>query len=144
MAPSALLGQPPGNQDDWDIIRGMAKWTGIPDDVLNPSHGFPLTVSRPVNSHYASRGPAMVASTVVAMVLMVLITGARLYLRYFRRDLKVGYDDFLIIPAALASFAYMAIAIGQVVYGGAGKHVYDLTYQELDWFFKVGTSPESW
>lgn len=79
----------------------------------------------------------MIASMAVAMALVILITGARLGLRYFRRDLKVGYDDFVIVPAALATVAYMAVAIGQVVYGGAGKHVYDMTYQELNWFYEV-------
>ncbi len=79
----------------------------------------------------------MIASTSVAMALVILITGARLGLRYFRRDLKVGYDDFVIIPAALATVAYMAIAIGSVVYGGAGKHIYDMTYQEVHWFYEV-------
>lgn len=79
----------------------------------------------------------MIASTAVAMALVMLITGARLGLRYFRRDLKVGYDDFVIVPAALATVAYMAVATGQVVYGGAGKHVYDMTYQELNWFYEV-------
>ncbi len=79
----------------------------------------------------------MIASTSVAMALVILITGARLGLRYFRRDLKVGYDDWVIVPAALATIAYMAIAIGMVVYGGAGKHIYDMTYEEADWFYSV-------
>lgn len=134
---SALFGQPPNNQDDWFIIRGFARSLGIPDEVLNPSHGFPSPLQRPPNSPYVSRGPSMIASMAVAMALVILITGARLGLRYFRRDLKVGYDDFVIVPAALATVAYMAVAIGQVVYGGAGKHVYDMTYQELNWFYEV-------
>ncbi|KAF6217939.1 hypothetical protein HO133_006351 [Letharia lupina] len=135
---SALFGQPPNNQDDWFIIRGFARSLGIPDGVLNPSHGFPSPLQRPPNSPYVSRGPSMIASTAVAMALVILITAARLGLRYFRRDLKVGYDDFVIVPAALATVAYMAVAIGQVVYGGAGKHVYDMTYQELNWFYELG------
>lgn len=136
---SALFGQPPNNQDDWFIIRGFARWAGIPDEALNPSHGFPSPVQRPPTaSHYVSRGPSMIASTSVAMALVVLITGARLGLRCFRKDLKVGYDDFVIVPAALATVAYMAVAIGSVVYGGAGKHIYDMTYQELNWFYELG------
>ena len=134
---SALFGQPPNNQDDWFIIRGFARSVGIPDAALNPSHGFPSPVQRPPNVPYAPRGPSMIASTSVAMALVILITGARLGLRYFRRDLKVGYDDFVIIPAALATVTYMAIAIASVVYGGAGKHVYDMTYQEINWFYEV-------
>ncbi len=75
------------------------------------------------------------------MVLVILITGARLGLRYFRRDLKFGYDDWVIVPAALAAAAWMALAIGMVVYGGAGKHIYDLTYEEANWFYSVRCLP---
>ena len=73
----------------------------------------------------------------VAMAFVILITGTRLGLRFFRRDLKFGYDDWVIIPAALAAVTYMAMTIGMVVYGGAGKHIYDMTYQEVDWFYRV-------
>ena len=79
----------------------------------------------------------MIASTSVAMALVIIITGARLYLRYFRKELKVGIDDFVIVPAALATVAYMALAIGLVVYGGVGKHIYDMTYEEINWFYEV-------
>ena len=79
----------------------------------------------------------MIASIAVAMALVILITGARLCLRCFRRDLKVGIDDFVIVPAALTAIAYFALAIGMVVYGGAGKHIYDMTYEEAEWFYKV-------
>ena len=71
------------------------------------------------------------------MALVIIITGARLGLRFFRRDLKVGYDDWAIGPAMLAAVAYMAMAIAMVRYGGAGKHIYDLTYEEVDWFYQV-------
>ncbi|KAM0799547.1 hypothetical protein BDR22DRAFT_778823, partial [Usnea florida] len=135
---SALFGQPPNNQNDWYIIRGFARWLSIPDEVLDPSHGFPLPLQRPPNDHYTSRGPGMIASLSVAMALVILITGARLYLRYSRRDLKVGIDDFVIVPAALTAVAYFALAIGMVVYGGAGKHIYDMTYEEVDWFYELG------
>lgn len=137
MSPSALFGQPPNNQDDWFIIRGVARFAGLPDEVFNPSHGFPSPVQRPLNAHYESRGPSIIASAAVAMALTILITGTRLGLRIFKRDLKVGYDDWFIVPAALATVTYMAMTIGMVVYGGAGKHVYDLTYQEADWFYRV-------
>ena len=79
----------------------------------------------------------MIASTSAAMALVILITGARLCLRFFRRDLKVGIDDFVIVPAMLTAVAYFALAIGMMVYGGAGKHIYDMTYEELDWFYEV-------
>ena len=70
----------------------------------------------------------MVAWTAVAMALVILITGARLGLRFSRRDLKIGYDDWAIVPAMLAVVAYMGIGIAMVTHGGAGKHIYDTTY----------------
>ena len=137
MPRTPLFGQPPATQNDSFIIRGFARSAGIPDAAFDPSHGFPSPVQRPPNAHYESRGPSIIASTSVAMVLVILITGARLWLRCFRRDLKVGYDDWAIVPAMLATITYMAMAIGMVVYGGAGRHVYDLTYEEINWFYQV-------
>lgn len=137
MSGSALFGQPPNNQDDWFIIRGFATWVGIPDEMLDPSKGFPSPVQRPPNSHYASRGPGIIASAAVTIFLVVLITGTRLGLRFLRRDLTVGYDDYFIIPAALLTIALVAIVISLVTHGGAGKHLYDITYQELNWLSEV-------
>ncbi len=71
------------------------------------------------------------------MVLVILITGTRLYLRFSRRDLRVGIDDYVIIPAALLTIAFLAIVMSEVTYGGAGKHLYDLTYKELNWLSAV-------
>lgn len=137
MAPSALVGQPPNNQDDWFVVRGFARWAGIPDEAFDPSLGFPPHLQRPPNAPYESRGPLIIAGTSVTMALVILITGARLGLRCFRKDLKVGYDDWVIVPAALTTVTFMAMTIGMAVYGGAGKHLYDMTYQEADWFYRV-------
>lgn len=137
MSGSALIGHPPNNQDDWFIIRGTARLFGIPDEMLDPAKGFPSPVQRPPNFHYASRGPSIAASSAVTMFLIILITGTRLGLRFFRRDLRIGYDDYLIVPAALLCIAVLAIITSLVTHGGAGKHLYDLTYQEFNWLAGV-------
>lgn len=141
MAGSALLGQPPNTENDLFIIRGLARRRNIPDHVFDPSKGFPYPVKRPLNSEYTSRGSGILASTAVTIFLVVLITGSRLGLRIFRRDLKVGIDDYVIVPAALLTIAFLAIAMSEVTYGGAGKHMYDLTYEEFNWLFEVMTTP---
>lgn len=41
-------------------------------------------------------------SSVIVIVLIVLITGGRLALRWKRRDLRWGPDDWAIIPAAVS------------------------------------------
>lgn len=137
MAGSALIGQPPNNEDDWFIIRGLARRRNIPDAKFDPSKGYPWPVKRPPNPEYTSRGPGMLASMSVAIFLVVLITGSRIGLRIFRRDLKVGIDDYVVVPAALLTIAFLATAMSEVTHGGAGNHIYDLTYQELNYFLKV-------
>jgi hypothetical protein len=137
MPGSALFGHPPNNQDDWYIIRGLARFSHIPDKVLDPKKGFPIHTHRPPNFHYASRGPGIIASAAVTMVLVIAITGTRLGLRFFRRDLKWGLDDYFIIPAALLTIVFLAVVISEVTNGGLGKHIYDLTYQEVNWLFQV-------
>jgi len=143
MSDSALFGHPPNNQNDWFIVRGFARAASIPDKIFDPSKGFPSLVQRPPNFHYTSRGPGIIASATVTIFLIITITGTRLCLRFFRRDLKVGYDDYLVIPAALLTIALLAIVISLVTYGGAGKHIYDLTYQEFNWLLKVIVFPRS-
>ena len=53
-------------------------------------------------------------------------------------DLKYLSSDFAIIPAALFTIGWFAFVIAQGVYGGVGKHVWDQTYQEVYWNFRVG------
>lgn len=101
--PSALIGQPPSDQEDYWIIKGMMHLDGIPDGALNPSYGFPLTLKPPPNYQYETRGPRLLIGLSFAIVLAVLITGTRLGLRLFRRNLRWGLDDWVIIPAMVCS-----------------------------------------
>ena len=102
--PSALIGQPPETPEDYWIIKGFLRLSGIPDGVVDPSHGLPLPLKRPENYRYETKGPRLLIGTCFAMALIVLITGTRLGLRAFRRDLKWTLDDWIIIPAAVGIF----------------------------------------
>ena len=75
----------------------------------------------------------------MVIFLVLLITGTQLSLRYFRKDLKIGYDDYVIIPAALGVVSWFSLAIVIVVKGGAGQHIYDIIYMEVYWFYKVSS-----
>ena len=160
MMGSAIVGQPPNNQDDSDVISGLLRIMGIPDKVLDPAYGLPLPLKRPNNDHFPidfhDQGPRIIAAMCTAITLVSLVTGARLGLRFFRKDLHWGWEDFIILPAAvciqnlsittvliaiylqLGVIAWLSLVIAMVRYGGAGKHIYDNTYMEINWFTRVG------
>jgi hypothetical protein len=70
------------------------------------------------------------------MVIITLVTFARLGIRLFVRDCRFGIDDWFIIPAYILGMAYPALQIAMVQYGGAGKHFFDVTYQEY-YYYKI-------
>ena len=37
----------------------------------------------------------------------------------------------------LVVIAWFATGIGMVVYGGGGKHIWDVTYLEYNWYYRV-------
>lgn len=137
MKSSALIGQPPNNQDDYWIIKGLERLVKIPDGIVDPSQGFPMQLQPPPNYKYETRGPGMVAGVSVAIVFVILITSTRLGLRAFRKDLKWGLDDWLIIPAAIGAIGWLGCVIGMVTHGGNGKHLWDVTYLEYYWFIRL-------
>ncbi|KAI9815931.1 MAG: hypothetical protein M1827_001923 [Pycnora praestabilis] len=136
MPESALVGQPPLNSDDYYIVRALLREAGLFN--LDPKNGAMLPPARPPNYHYHTRGPGIIAGMSLVIAFVVLITGARLMLRSFRRELKWGWDDWVIIPSAMGVIAYMAIQIAMVMYGGAGKHMYDCTYHDVYVFYRLG------
>ena len=105
MTGSAVIGQPPNNQDDFFIVRGLMRVMGLPDGVLDPAKGLQLPLKRPATDEYPlsypNKGPGVIAALSVAITLVVLITGTRLQLRFFRKDLHWGWEDIVIIPAAV-------------------------------------------
>lgn len=137
MKGSTHFGEPPSNQNDYWIIKGLERLLHIPDGMLDPSLGFPSQLQPPPNYKYETRGPGIVAGVSVAIVLVTLITGTRLGLRAFRKDLKWGLDDWLIIPAALGAIGWLGCVIGMVTHGGMGKHQWDITYLEYFWSIRL-------
>lgn len=137
MTGSAIIGQPPNNQDDYWIIKGIGRIFQIPDGVIDPNQGFPTQLHRPPNYKFETRGPGIAAGASVAIVLITLITGTRLSLRAFRKELRWGLDDWMIIPAAVGAIGWLGCVIGMVSYGGNGKHQWDVTYLEYYWFFRL-------
>ncbi len=99
MKGSALVGHPPNNQDDYWIIKGFLRQAGLPDETIHPDKGLPI--HKPPHTSNDDRGTGLLTAMCVVIVLVFLITATRLSLRYFRNDLKWGWDDWVIIPAAV-------------------------------------------
>ena len=104
MMTSALYGHPPKTEDDLWLVKGLMGLFQVPAGKLDPSKGFPLRVHPPPDYQLEDRCSREIASVSVVIVLVILITGNRLALRYFRRRLRWGPDDWVIIPATVGVF----------------------------------------
>jgi hypothetical protein len=99
---SALLGHPPNTQDDYWIARGMLRLFGL--FKADPHKGV-MVLPRPPPSRYhlESNGPGIIAGASVSIAIMIAITGTRLAIRYFKRRLIWGWDDWFIIPGVVGN-----------------------------------------
>ena len=136
MSHSAHIGHPANNQDDAWIIKGFFRIFGIPDARFNEKTSF-VPVVIPPNAKHDSRQSQLIASMIACIILTIVITGTRLCLRLFRRELKWGLDDWTIIVAMIGAVAWFGLNIALATVGGAGKHQYDLTYAEYNMFLAV-------
>ncbi|KAJ5586843.1 uncharacterized protein N7459_002608 [Penicillium hispanicum] len=67
-------------------------------------------------------GQQLIGVSVAIAVVQILVVAARFYTRYMQR-LRYGVDDYLIIPALLASLGQSALYIILVKLGGIGHHL---------------------
>lgn len=101
MPNSAFYGQPPANERDLMIVKGMIAINGGHRD---PRKGIPLGPPphpRLTDSH-AGR---IVASCVIAMVFVIVITGTRVIAKFRSKRSRLGWDDWLIVLAAVSLLA---------------------------------------
>jgi hypothetical protein len=87
---SAFVGQPANTLADQYLIATLF------DGHVPHIHAPPGYV-------YQTRGPGLAAGVSVAIFLVVLFTGIRLSIRTFHSRMKVGLDDWVIIPAAVSA-----------------------------------------
>ncbi|CZR61347.1 related to integral membrane protein PTH11 [Phialocephala subalpina] len=128
---SAHIGKPENTTDDYYIGKYLLMVFGKTTD---PALGAFLPPARPAQYVYETRGPRIIASMSVAIAVMVIVTSLRLGVRVFRRGLLAGRDDVFTIPSVLLAVAWPTLQICAVIYGGAGKHMYDITYEEYGHF----------
>lgn len=90
MQDSALFGHPPLNQRDLDILLGLF---GSKDKLPKPA------IISPDQPH--SLASQLLIGCGFAIALVIIITGARLTTRIWRKEQVFGLDDWVIIPAAV-------------------------------------------
>lgn len=99
MVKSALVGQPPLTESDYLIVKGNLLAMGKVG--VDPSKGLTIPPFRPPPDqyHFETRGPAIIAVSSIVIVLMLLVTVARLLVRRLKKDVRFGLDDWLMVPA---------------------------------------------
>ena len=124
--------------DDRLIIRGYARTLDVAEKMLDPTQVFPLYAVQSIDgANDVSENSSMITCLSLAIALILPITGTRLCLRVFRKDLRMGYDDLVFIPAAIGALSWYSLMIAMAIYGGAGRPIYDITYRELNYFYRV-------
>ena len=106
--------------------------------MLDPNQIFPLYAIKSIDgANDVSKDSSIIACMSLAIALILLMTGTRLCLRVFWKDLRIGYDDLVIIPAAIGALSWYSLMIAMAIYGGAGRPIYEITYYELHYFYRV-------
>ncbi|KAI9894186.1 MAG: hypothetical protein M1814_004040 [Vezdaea aestivalis] len=122
---SALVGQKPNTQLDSYLLKYLFKGKAPKFSVPQASQGD-------------DRGPALLAGCSIAIFLIILITMTRLCVRHFSKKMKLGLDDYMIIPAALLNIAFLSTIIARVPLAGVGKHLWDVNYVQAAKLFEIG------
>jgi len=70
--------------------------------------------------------------TYVMAVLSTVVVVARLYIRKRIKGMVFGWDDWLAIPGLILALGLFAVVILLIRIGGAGRHVYDVSFQRIE------------
>lgn len=97
---SAILGNPPNNEDDFFIVRGIFRSVGL--FSANASRGWITVPKEPAGYVYETKQPGIIAGMVIVMLLISVVTATRLALRYYSTKMVFGSDDWVILAAAVS------------------------------------------
>ncbi|ESZ97761.1 hypothetical protein SBOR_1843 [Sclerotinia borealis F-4128] len=128
---SALIGQPPNTTNDYYIVAYLLTAFG---QKTSPLKGIVIPPLAPTNYVYESRANSILVGMSVCIFFMFTFTLIRLLIRLLNRGLKLGLDDLFIVPGVILAITWPVLQILAVVYGGAGKHIWDVTYEEYGYF----------
>ncbi|KAH7376498.1 hypothetical protein B0T11DRAFT_309266 [Plectosphaerella cucumerina] len=103
---SALIGAPPNNDRDTNIVRVWFRGYGTND--ADPSLGMIFTAKRPENYVYESKQPGMIADMVIMILVIIMSTVGRLLVRTRGKYTQFGADDWVIVVAATLAY-YLSV-----------------------------------
>ena len=100
---SAKIGEPPANERDLHIVKGLLVLAGLYD--VDPRKGAKLPPSRPPPDryHYETRGPNFIGGCIAAIIIILSVTITRLAIRIMGKGLRFGWDDWVIIPGVVCN-----------------------------------------
>lgn len=113
MSTSAFLRQPPVNQDDFYIIKGMYRAAYAFDK--DASKGYLFVPKKPENYDYNDKQASIIVGLVMAIVIMLFTTVLRLALRQFKTGVRWGADDWVLIPGVVCSNVLLPQQIPQLL-----------------------------
>jgi hypothetical protein len=103
---------------------------------------FPPNFTQPytLNPHYVppDRGSLVLGVAIAWLVLAIIVVSTRIYLRARWKGLRLGWDDWFIVPSLVLAFILTIVQVVCVKQGGLGRHVYDNFFGEIGVSLKVG------
>lgn len=114
---SAILGNPPNNEDDFFIVRGIFRSVGL--FSANASRGWITVPKEPAGYVYETKQPGIIAGMVIVMLLISVVTATRLALRYYSTKMVFGSDDWVILAAAVSlpkTCCPLCVVVGRGLY----------------------------
>ncbi|KAF7865850.1 hypothetical protein EAF04_006015 [Stromatinia cepivora] len=128
---SALIGHPPNTTNDYYIVAYLNSAFGR---KTSPMKGITIPPLAPPDYVFESRSTSLLIAMSISIFLMFTFTVLRLLIRLLNRGLVLGLDDLFIVPGVILAMTWPILQILAVVYGGAGKHIWDVTYEEYGYF----------
>ena len=89
---SVLLSRPPDTEHDYGVFKPIGRLVGVYPGKLDPSKGIPMYAA-PAGSPDPRCGGVNLIANIFVLVFVVFLVRARLMLRAFWRELKLGWDD---------------------------------------------------
>jgi energy-converting hydrogenase Eha subunit A len=70
--------------------------------------------------------------TYVMAAIMTIVVVIRLWIRKRIKGMVFGWDDWLAIPGLVLALGLFAVVILLVRIGGAGRHIYDVSFDRVE------------
>ena len=98
MVYSAYWGEPPANERDLLIVKGIYAGMGMPE--MDASRG--LMIPTPPVKLQDSRAGIVLAGCIATIAVVVIVTGLRILSRLTVKNSYLSWDDFWIVLAAVS------------------------------------------